>query len=72
MLCPNMPRFVRVGDKTSIAATITNLTGKALKGTTKFVLFDPMTDKVISTQRQSFTVEAGKTVPVSFRFAVTD
>lgn len=31
-----------------------------------------MTDKVISTQRQSFTVEAGKTVPVSFRFTVTD
>ncbi|MFQ7083658.1 alpha-2-macroglobulin family protein [Bacteroides intestinalis] len=72
MLSPNMPRFVRVGDKTSIAATITNLTGKALKGITKFVLFDPMTDKVISTQRQSFTVEAGKTVPVSFRFTVTD
>jgi len=72
MLSPNMPRFVRVGDKTSIAATITNLTGKALKGTTKFVLFDPMTEKVISTQRQSFTVEAGKTVPVSFSFTVTD
>ena len=31
MLSPNMPRFVRVGDKTSIAATITNLTGKSLK-----------------------------------------
>jgi hypothetical protein len=72
MLSPNMPRFVRVGDKTSIAATITNLTGKSLKGTTKFILFDPMTDKVISTQRQAFTVEAGKTVPVSFRFTVTD
>ncbi|MBD9091838.1 MAG: alpha-2-macroglobulin [Bacteroides oleiciplenus] len=72
MLSPNMPRFVRVGDKTSIAATITNLTGKALKGTTKFILFDPMTEKVISTQSQPFTVEAGKTVPVTFRFTVTD
>lgn len=72
MLSPNMPRFVRVGDKTSIAATITNLTGKALKGTTKFILFDPMTEKVISTQRLSFSVEAGKTVPVSFRFTATD
>jgi len=72
MLSPNMPRFVRVGDKTSIAATVTNLTGKALKGTTKFILFDPMTEKVISTQSQPFTVEAGKTVPVTFRFTVTD
>lgn len=72
MLSPNMPRFVRVGDKTSIAATITNLTGNALKGTVRFILFDPMTDKVISTQRQSFAVEAGKAVPVSFRFTATD
>ncbi len=72
MLSPNMPRFVRVGDKTSIAATVTNLTGKTLKGTTRFILFNPMTEKVISTQSQSFTVEAGKTVPVTFRFTVTD
>lgn len=72
MLSPNLPRFVRVGDKTSIAATITNLTGVALKGTVKFILFDPMTEKIISTQRQSFAVEAGKNIPVSFRFAVTD
>ena len=27
MLTPNMPRFVRVGDKTQIAGTIANLTG---------------------------------------------
>ncbi|MEI3470231.1 MAG: hypothetical protein V8Q76_17115 [Bacteroides intestinalis] len=46
--------------KTSIAATVTNLTGKALKGTTKFILFDPMTEKVISTQSQPFTVGSGK------------
>ena len=31
-----------------------------------------MTEKVISTQSQPFTVEAGKTVPVTFRFTVTD
>lgn len=72
MLTPNMPRFVRVGDKTEIAASIANLTGKALKGTATFTLFDPMTQRVISTQRQKFSVEAGKTTPVSFRFDVTD
>lgn len=72
MLSPNMPRFVRVGDKTTIAASLTNLTGKALKGTTTFVLFNPLTDKVISTQWQSFAVEAGQTIPVSFRFTATD
>ena len=47
MLTPNMPRFVRVGDKTQIAGTIANLTGKAVKGTAVFTLFDPMTEKLL-------------------------
>lgn len=72
MLTPNLPRFVRVGDKTSVAASIANLTGKNLSGTANFILFDPMTEKVISTQKQKFSVEAGKTVGVSFLFTVTD
>lgn len=72
MLTPNMPRFVRVGDKTQIAGSIANLTGKAVKGTATLTLFDPMTEKVISTQRQKFSVEAGKTTAVNFHFDVTD
>lgn len=72
MLTPNMPRFVRVGDKTQIAAGIANLTGKAIKGTAVFTLFDPTTEKIISTGRQKFSVEAGKTASVGFRFDVTD
>ena len=72
MLTPNMPRFVRVGDKTQIAAGIANLTDKAIKGTAVFTLFDPMTEKIISTGRQKFSVEAGKTASVGFRFDVTD
>lgn len=72
MLSANMPRFARVGDKMSIAATITNLTGNAQKGTTKFVIFDPTTNKVISTQKTTFSVEAGQSIPVSFRFTASD
>ena len=71
MLTPNLPRFVRVGDKTQIAGSIANLTGKAVKGTATLTLFDPMTEKVLSTQREKFSVEAGKTVSVNFRFDVT-
>lgn len=72
MLTPNMPRFVRVGDQTSIAATVANLTGKNINGTVQMVLFDPMTEKVIATQKQKFDVKAGETIGVSFRFTVTD
>ena len=72
MLAPNLPRFVRVGDKTSVAASISNMTGKPQAGTVSMILFDPMTEKVISTQKQKFTVEAGKTIGVSFMFTVSD
>ena len=72
MLTPNLPRFVRVGDKTSLAASISNMTGKPQAGTVTLILFDPMTEKIISTGRQKFSVEAGKTASVSFRFDVTD
>ena len=72
MLTPNLPRFVRVGDKTSVAASISNMTGKPQAGTVSMILFDPMTEKLISTQKQKFTVEAGKTIGVSFMFTVSD
>ncbi|MDD3037104.1 alpha-2-macroglobulin family protein [Bacteroides sp.] len=72
MLTPNLPRFVRVGDKTSIAASISNSTGKMQSGIVSMILFDPMTDKVISTQKQDFTVKAGKTIGVNFLFTATD
>ncbi|KAA6322904.1 hypothetical protein EZS27_027603, partial [termite gut metagenome] len=68
MLTPNLPRFVRTGDKTSVAAAVTNLTGKNLAGTITFTLFDPMTEKVITTQKRTFATEAGKTTGVNFLF----
>ena len=72
MLTPNLPRFVRVGDKTSLAASISNMTGKPQAGTVSLVLFDPMTEKVISTQKQKFSLAAGKTMGVDFQFIVSD
>ena len=72
MLTPNLPRFVRVGDKTSLAASISNMTGKPQAGTVSLVLFDPMTEKVISTQKQKFSIAAGKTIGVDFQFTVSD
>ena len=72
MLTPNLPRFVRVGDKTSLTASISNVTGKPQAGTVTLVLFDPMTEKVISTQKQKFSLVAGKTIGVSFQFTVSD
>lgn len=72
MLTPNLPRFVRVGDRTSVAASVANLTERLISGNVVFTLFDPMTEKVIAVQKQKFTVEAGKTIGVDFTFTATD
>lgn len=72
MITPNLPRFVRVGDNTSVAASVANLTEKAVSGTVTLTLFDPITEKVISTQKQKFNAAAGKTVGVNFMFTATD
>ena len=57
MLTPNLPRFVRVGDHTSMAASVSNLTGKNLSGTVKLVLFDPMTDQEYRPNRRNLMPE---------------
>lgn len=72
MLTPNLPRFVRVGDKTSVSASVANLTDKEIKGNVAFTLFDPLTEKVIAVKKQKFTAAAGKTVGVNFTFDATN
>lgn len=72
MLMPNLPRFVRTGDKTQVAATVANLTDREIKGKVVLTLFDPVTGKNVLTRRQSFTVEARRNTSVTFAFDVTD
>lgn len=72
MIVPNMPRFVRVGDNSSIAASIMNLSDKDVAGKVTFELFDPVSEKVVSSQQQPFTVNAGATVATIFSFTVDD
>ncbi|MCD8292825.1 MAG: alpha-2-macroglobulin, partial [Prevotellaceae bacterium] len=72
MLTPDMPRFVRVGDRTVIAATVDNLTERAVEGTATLTLFNPVTEQTLATLNTSFSVEAGRRATVSFPFTVTD
>ena len=72
MLQPNMPRFVRVGDKANIAASLMNLSDKGVKGTVRMELFNPETEKVFYSQKQKFDVKGGETGHVNFTFEVGD
>lgn len=72
MLQPNMPRFVRVGEKANIAASLMNLSDKGVKGTVRMELFNPETEKVFYSQKQKFDVKGGETGHVNFTFEVSD
>ena len=72
MLQPNMPRFVRVGDKANIAASLMNLSDKGVKGTVRMELFNPETEKVFYSQKQKFDMKGGETGHVNFAFEVSD
>ena len=74
MVTPNMPRFVRQGDKTSISTKISNLSDKALSGDVHIEFFDPATDKTIdlglANQKQTFSLEKDASTSVSWTFDV--
>ena len=72
MLTPNLPRFVRTGDKVRIAATIANLTDKKVKGHAVLTLFDPVTERTIATRKERFSVEAKRSGAVEFAFDVPE
>ena len=72
MLRPNMPRFVRWGDKVVIASSIVNQSEEALKGTVRMRLLDPVTGDVVLKMEKPFSMEAGKTVGVDFAFDVKE
>lgn len=72
MIQPNMPRFVREGDKVSISSRVINQGEKVVDGNVRILLIDPETDLVVFKDNKHVNVESGKTESVAFEFAVTD
>lgn len=72
MVQPNMPRFVREGDKTRLVARIINQGETNLKGTARIRLLDAETEKQVFTSSCPFSVAQGKTTSVSFDVEIDD
>ncbi|MDL2223683.1 alpha-2-macroglobulin [Bacteroidales bacterium OttesenSCG-928-M06] len=73
MISPNIPRFIREGDKMTISSSIYNLSEEDLSGTITLELLDPVTDAVqigLQNASKGFSLEAGKTTSVSWSFEV--
>lgn len=66
MVQPNMPRFMRLGDKGWITARVINTSEKALTGTALIEIVDPETGKTFYTETKTCTANAGQTTNVSF------
>lgn len=66
MVQPNMPRFLREGDRATISARVINTCERDLSGTSYLTLTDPEAEKPIYTQKVPFTVKAGETTSIIF------
>ena len=71
MVQPNMPRFLRQGDKSIIAAQISNTTEQQQEGTAIMELIDPETLQVVYRDKKSFTVGEYQTTKVLFNYDAT-
>ncbi|MCZ2459089.1 MAG: alpha-2-macroglobulin, partial [Chitinophagales bacterium] len=76
MVQPNIPRFLREGDRIELSAKIVNLTEKELTGYAELQLFDAATNKPVDnvfkneSPRENFTIAAGQSGAVKFHLAV--
>ncbi len=74
MVTPNMPRFVRQGDKTSISTKISNLSEGAVSGDVRIEFFDLLSDKVIdlavANQQQTFSLAKDASTSAAWTFDV--
>ncbi|MEJ7737297.1 MAG: alpha-2-macroglobulin family protein [Chitinophagaceae bacterium] len=76
MVQPNVPRFLREGDRMALSTKIVNLTGKDLTGTVQLELLDAASMQPVDgwfqnmTANQYFTAEAGKSTVASFNIQV--
>ncbi len=72
MIQPNMPRFVREGDKVSVVSRVINQSEADITADVRMVLVDPETNHIVFKDNKHVGVASGKTEPVEFYFEVAD
>ncbi|RRD02273.1 alpha-2-macroglobulin family protein [Prevotella sp. OH937_COT-195] len=68
MVQPNIPRFVRMGDKATVSTRIFNTSENIASGTVTMQMIDPETEKIVFESSEKFSVEGGKTGSATFVF----
>ena len=66
MVQPNMPRFLREGDKSTIVAKLSNTSDKKVSGNARMQIIDPETNKVVWQKTQKYQIDAEGSATISF------
>ena len=66
MVQPNMPRFLREGDKATIVAKLSNTSDKKVSGNARMQILDPETNKVVWQKTQNYSIDAEGSATISF------
>ena len=66
MVQPNMPRFLREGDKSTIVVKLFNTSDKKVSGNTRMQILDPETNKVVWQKTLNYSIDAEGSATISF------
>lgn len=66
MVQPNMPRFLREGDKSTIVVKLFNTSDKKVSGNARMQILDPETNKVVWQKTQNYSIDAESSATISF------
>ena len=66
MVQPNMPRFLREGDKSTIVVKLFNTSDKKVSGNTRMQILDAETQKVVWQKTQGYRIDAEGSATISF------
>ena len=66
MVQPNMPRFLREDDKSTIVVKLFNTSDKKVSGNTRMQILDPETNKVVWQKTQNYSIDAEGSATISF------
>lgn len=69
MVQPNMPRFVRTGDRATISTRIFNVTGRTVSGGATLLLLNPENEHTIYTETRPFRVVNDSTGVITFSYS---
>lgn len=66
MVQPNMPRFLREGDKSTIVVKLFNTSDKKVSGNARMQILDPETNKAVWQKTQNYSIDAEGSATISF------